>query len=103
MNGRTITVSLIGLVIYAVLGGFLVSAYRDGTVATVYVAVLTLYILTLVMIHRRSSYYICPDCDKMFEIGFFRDLLSPNDGVRGKRLKCPNCGKKGWFAEYSDK
>lgn len=103
MNGRMIAVSLTGLVICAVLGGFLVSAYGDGTAAAVYVALLIVYVLTLVIMHRRSSYYICPECDKMFEIGFFRDLLSPNDRLRGKRLKCPNCGKKGWFAEYSNK
>ena len=103
MNGKKIAISLAVLVAYCAIGGILISIYQSPTTITVYVTFMIICLLALVLLHKKSSYYICPDCDKMFEIGFFKDLLSANNGIKGKRLTCPKCGRKGWFLEYSNK
>lgn len=51
--------------------------------------------LLLVAWHSRSFAYRCANCQHEFEIPFLSDLTSPNSS-RGKYLKCPQCGKRGW-------
>ena len=42
-------------------------------------------------------------CKYKFNISFFQDMFSFNNGKKGKYLKCPNCHKRSWISEtYSN-
>ena len=47
--------------------------------------------------HTRSFAYRCRNCGQVFEISFWRNLISPHGpGLRGggwKYLRCPRCGE----------
>jgi hypothetical protein len=49
----------------------------------------------LVERHAKNFAYLCPRCNKVFEISALEDLLGPN-GVNKKYLKCPICRRKAW-------
>lgn len=103
MKGKYVYTFILALALYAAIGGILTYFNRNSTSLMIYIVTLILFLLALVMAHKKSSYYICPECDHMFEIGLFKDLISPNDRERGKNLVCPKCGKKGWFEEHQIK
>lgn len=51
----------------------------------------------LVSWHRRETLYQCPNCEHVYEISFWQDLIAPHgvdkDGA-WLLLRCPNCRKR---------
>ncbi len=51
----------------------------------------------LVAWHRGETVYRCPNCDHVYEISFWKDLIAPH-GVDKEGawllLRCPNCGER---------
>ncbi|MEA5039915.1 MAG: MerR family transcriptional regulator [Clostridiaceae bacterium] len=41
--------------------------------------------------------YICPECGQKFRISFAYGCLSRSGGAKGRMLKCPHCGHRGWM------
>ena len=79
----------------------IVGSLLDGMFLAISIDVLLLYVL--IYIHTTQNAYICPKCHKKFEITFLKDMLTLNNGKRGKYLKCPYCHQKSWIAEtYKD-
>ena len=57
--------------------------------------VVTVSLLVVVRWHARNTMYRCPECDHLFSISTFTDLVSPHGLGRGggwKLLTCPKCG-----------
>ena len=79
------------LVLAAAVATLLILARRYGAssplVVLVFVAVL---LVVLVKWHAATSAYRCPQCSTEFQIGAWRDFLSPNL-VGEKYVRCPHC------------
>lgn len=44
------------------------------------------------------SKFICPKCNKTFEMSYFKWILCSPFHMFFKRLtKCPNCGERSWM------
>lgn len=79
----------------------IVGSLLDCMFLTISVDVLLLFVL--IYIHATQNAYVCPKCHKKFEITFLKDILTLNNGKKGKYLKCPYCQQKSWIAEtYKD-
>ena len=51
----------------------------------------------LVSWHKKQTAYQCPDCDHVYTISFFTDLISPHGIDRNGAwllLRCPNCKQR---------
>lgn len=79
----------------------IVGSLLDGMFLAISIDVLLLF--GLIYIHATQNAYVCPKCHKKFEISFLKDILTLNNGKKGKYLKCPYCHQKSWIAEtYKD-
>ncbi|WP_058302952.1 MerR family transcriptional regulator [Gorillibacterium timonense] len=98
-----LTYLFIGGYLLLIAGGFPL-AVSYGGYAPVFLLAAALFMLAgLVYYHAEVNAYVCPKCRHKFTIGFWKDLFTLNGGKKGKRLACPNCGRKGWFSEtYPD-
>lgn len=84
--------------------GFIPFAYwlasqAQGVAYAIVSFIIVLLLLVLVYYHQRTNAYYCPNCHTTFHITFRQDLLTLNNGKKGKRLKCPHCAHQGWFRE----
>ena len=54
-------------------------------------------VVLLVAWHREATVYRCPNCGHVYELSFWRDLITPH-GVDKEGgwllLRCPNCGER---------
>lgn len=79
----------------------IVGSLLDSMYLAISIDVLLLFVL--IYIHATQNAYVCPKCHKKFVITFLKDMLTLNNGKKGKYLKCPYCHQKSWIAEtYKD-
>ncbi|MEG0593552.1 MAG: MerR family transcriptional regulator [Coprobacillus sp.] len=63
------------------------------------IVIIGCFVMGLIWYHSANNAYICPHCQRKFSITFIKDMLSLNNGKKGKILKCPHCGYKGSMKE----
>lgn len=97
-NEKKIYLYLIGYTVFLFIGAILLSDYRDYGMG-IYIVVSGVLLLLLIGYHQKNNAYICPHCQKKIDINFIKDMLSLNNGKKGKILKCPYCGYKGSMKE----
>lgn len=85
--------------ILIVIAGFPIAASIGGFSEGIFGIITVILLLGLVYYHKECNAYLCPECHEKFTISLFKDLLSLNGASQGKYLKCPKCGRKGWFKE----
>lgn len=87
---------MIILLLTCILGTLLDSMYLA-------IGIDVILLFVLIYIHATQNAYVCPKCHKKFVITFLKDMLTLNNGKKGKYLKCPYCHQKSWIAEtYKD-
>lgn len=98
---RTDVMTYIFLACYVLLllAGFPIAVSLGGFAPGVMVVAAVILLSGLIFYHSQVNSYVCPVCGKRFSIGFLKDAFSFNDIGKGKYLKCPSCGRKGWFKE----
>lgn len=57
-------------------------------------------LLLLVFYHASRYRYLCPHCQRLFELPWYRDLFSLHDPKKGKYTRCPHCHQRGWMEEF---
>lgn len=67
-----------------------------------YMVGVLLVVLLMAKIHSNLFGYICPSCDKQFEISTVTNARSPHL-FRVTYLRCPHCGKLSWCRDISKK
>lgn len=98
-----LTYLLLGCYMIILLMSFILSSFLDGIYMYLIISINILLLVVLIYIHSSHNAYVCPKCQKKFAITFLRDLLTFNNGKKGKYLKCPYCHHKSWIAEtYKD-
>lgn len=98
-----LTYLLLGCYMIILLLSFRLSSYIDDIYVYFIIFINILLLLILIYIHVTQNAYVCPKCHKKFTITFLKDLLTLNNGNKGKYLKCPYCHQKSWIAEtYKD-
>lgn len=79
--------------------GFAVTVQMGSPYVYVMLFAAIILLMGLIYYHSSVNAYVCPKCGKKFVIGFLHDMFSMNGGRRGKFIKCPYCGKRGWMRE----
>lgn len=98
-----LTYLLLGCYMIILLLSFRLSSYIDDIYVYFIICINILLLFILIYIHVSQNAYVCPKCHKKFTITFLKDLLTLNNGNKGKYLKCPYCHQKSWIAEtYKD-
>lgn len=93
------TYIFLGCYLLITCAGFPIAVSFGGISPLIFTALIFILLLGLVYYHKENNSYICPKCHHKFSIGFLTDLFTLNGGSKGKYLKCPKCGKKGWLKE----
>jgi len=94
-----ITYVFMACYILLLIAGFPAAAAAGGFAPYVMISIAVILLLSLIYYHQQVNAYICPSCHTKFTIGFFKDMLSLNGWKKGKYLKCPQCGRRGWCKE----
>lgn len=98
-----LTYLLLGCYMIIMLLSFRLSSFIDDIYVYFIIGTNILLLCILIYIHVSQNAYVCPKCHKKFTITFLKDLLTLNNGKKGKYLKCPYCHQKNWIAEtYKD-
>lgn len=79
--------------------GFPIAVSVGGIMPVAMFVVAVILLFGLIYYHAQVNSYVCPKCHKKLSVSFFRDMFSLNGGKKGKYLKCPHCGCKGWIKE----
>lgn len=96
-----LTYLMLGFYMIVLILSCIVGSLLDGMFLAISIDFLLLFVL--IYIHATQNAYVCPKCHKKFEISFLKDILTLNNGKKGKYLKCPYCHQKSWIAEiYKD-
>lgn len=90
---------MISYVLILCAGFPLAFSIGGGITMTIMCFTVVILLMGLIYYHSLVNAYSCPDCHRKFSISFFRDMFSLNGGKKGKYLKCPHCGYKGWVKE----
>ena len=77
----------------------IVGALSGGILMYLIIGFNVLLLCALIFFHSAQNAYVCPNCNKKFTISFFRDIVTLNNGKKGKYLECPYCHQKNWLAE----
>lgn len=77
----------------------IVSTRFGGFYPYLALALIIILLLILVYFHSAQNAYICPNCCKKFTINLFKDLVTLNNGKKGKYLRCPYCHQRNWTIE----
>ncbi len=98
---KTDVMTYIFLTCYVLLlfAGFPVAVSIGGFMPVVMSAIAVILLFGLIYYHSQSNSYVCSHCHEKFSIGFLNDMFTLNGGKKGKYLKCPKCGHRGWFRE----
>ncbi|AOT71496.1 MerR family transcriptional regulator [Geosporobacter ferrireducens] len=81
------------------IAGFRIALFVGGFAPSILITAAVVLLLGIIYYHHQVNAYICEYCSTKFTISFFRDMFSPNGWKKGKYLKCPECGRRGWFKE----
>lgn len=82
----------------------IVGSLLSGTTMYLVIGGNIFLLFALIFFHSAQNAYVCPDCNKKFTISFLKDMVTLNNGKKGKYLKCPHCHQKNWLAEtFKDK
>lgn len=91
------TYIFLGCYVLLLIVGF---TFSTDVISKILMLVITLILMIgLIFYHSKVNAYICSKCHEKFLISFFKDLISPNGLIKGKYLKCPKCGHRGWFKD----
>lgn len=93
------TYIFLGCYLLIVFTGFPIAISIGGASTLIFTGIILILLLGLVYYHKESNAYVCSKCNYKFSISFIKDLFTLNGGLKGKYLKCPKCGRKGWFKE----
>ncbi|PKM56612.1 MAG: hypothetical protein CVU98_10360 [Firmicutes bacterium HGW-Firmicutes-3] len=97
------TYIFLGCYLLVLIVGFPIAFSTGGISKMVMITITILLLIGLVYYHSEVNAYVCSKCHEKFTINFWKDLISLNGAVKGKYLRCPNCGCKGWFKDtYPD-
>ena len=94
-----LTYLLLSLYIVIIFMSAYLIAVLGGLFTYLILGIDIIFLLFLIYFHSSKNAYICPYCKYKFSINFFQDMLSFNNGNKGKYLKCPNCHKRSWITE----
>lgn len=98
-----LTYIFLGCYILLLFAGFPIAVSFGGFASVIMSVIAAILLIGLVYYHLKFNSYVCPECHEKFSISFWKDMLSLNGLKRCKYLKCPNCGRKGWFKDtYPD-
>ena len=91
------TYVFLGIYVLLLIAGFPLAFSIGGISPLIMITITFILIIGLIYYHSEVNAYVCKKCHKKFSIGFWKNLVSPNGIIRGKYLKCPYCGCRGWF------
>lgn len=94
-----ITYIFLALFILTVCSGFPLAFSLGGVFPFIMVLISLIMLFGLIYYHSTVNAYLCPNCHTKFKIGFLKDMCTPNSITKGKYLKCPHCGYRGWIEE----
>lgn len=98
-----ITYIFLGCYMLLLFTGFPIAVSFGGFAPAIMCIIAGIILLGLIYYHAEVNSYVCPECHEKFSISFWKDMFSLNGIKRGKYLKCPSCGRKGWFKDtYPD-
>ena len=83
--------------LFVIVGSFLMGYFNKF--GGWFIGLIILLLILLVLFHSKTNVYVCPHCHQKFSIGFFKDLMTLNNGKKGKYLKCPYCHQSHWMKE----
>lgn len=86
-------------VIFVVVGLVIAWAFftmGPGTGGWVLIGLSLVALLGLAALNARNTFYKCPKCSYIFQIGVFTELFSSYRPAKGKNLRCPRCDRTGW-------
>lgn len=95
-------IEFISIIIYFVLliVALILIAFIPSVITIVIFSVILLVGYFLIHLLRSIlNVYTCPNCNKKFKIGVFKDIFSRNGGKLGKYIKCPHCKTKSWLKD----
>jgi predicted RNA-binding Zn-ribbon protein involved in translation (DUF1610 family) len=98
MDSKTLYSSIAVSAAILILGGIAITVLKSTVANVIYVICLIAAVIGIYLLHRRTSHYVCPNCDHVFVIGLYNDLVSRTTGDK-KLLKCPKCKKTGYAKE----
>jgi DNA-binding transcriptional MerR regulator/DNA-directed RNA polymerase subunit RPC12/RpoP len=93
------TYIFLGCYVLLLFAGFPIAVSIGGFTPVVMSVIAVILLLGLIYYHSQVNAYVCSDCYEKFSISFLADMFSWNGGKKGKYLKCPHCGHKGWYRE----
>lgn len=98
---KTDVMTYIFLACYVLLlfAGFPVVVSIGGFMPVVMSVIAVILLFGLIYYHSQVNSYVCAHCHEKFAIGFLNDMFTLNGGKKGKYLKCPTCGHRGWLRE----
>lgn len=97
------TYIFLGCYMLLLFTGFPIAVSFGGFAPIIMCIIAGIVLLGLIYYHSEVNSYVCPECHEKFSISFWKDMFSLNGIKRGKYLKCPSCGRKGWFKDtYPD-
>lgn len=93
------TYIFLGCYVLLLMVGFPITVSFGGFAPIAMFVIAVILLLGLIYYHSQVNSYVCSDCHEKFSINFWQDMFSWNGGKKGKYLKCPHCGHKGWLKE----
>lgn len=101
LGWQGVTLRLAIFLIATIIGAIVLIPLSSPFGLLIWVALVVSGLLYLVHWHTESFNYRCPyaDCDEIFEIRWWVNLISPQGfGPHGghKYLRCPSCHRFGW-------
>ena len=61
-----------------------------------------LFSIIAIGIEQKAGYYVCPNCGHKY-VPTYKSVLLAQHINRTRKMKCPNCGKKGWHKKVVSK
>lgn len=102
VTGLTCIFSFIAILIIVVVYTDEIPDLAKGILMAAACAVFIVGFISAVQGERTIGYYKCGECGKKFVPGYI-EYVSCMKGFTGRRLKCPDCGKRTWCKKVLSK
>lgn len=93
------TYVFLGCYVLILLAGFPIAISFGSFAPIIMLTVTVILLFGLIYYHSQVNSYVCSNCREKFSISFLKDMFSLNGASKGKYIKCPHCGHRGWCKE----